>query len=141
FPRPRRSPRANPTLTPNPPYTGPRAAAPGDTMNPVDRTILAFCGEDFCAVTSLKPQIPSGTLYRHVTHLVRLGWLEKSGSLYRTTAAGHRQLQRPSGAQPWEALEEIYPPLGSVPTAVHRALIELIFAAGVARQHAIPPDR
>jgi len=110
-------------------------------MNPVDRTILEFCGEDFCAVTSLKPQIPSGTLYRHVTRLVRLGWLEKSGSLYRTTAAGHRQLQRPSGAQPWEALEEIYPPLGSVPTAVHRALIELIFAAVVARQHAIRSDR
>jgi len=110
-------------------------------MNPVDRTILEFCGEDFCAVTSLKPQIPSGTLYRHVTRLVRLGWLDKSGNLYRTTATGHRRLQRPSGAQPWEALEEIYPPLGSVPTAVHRALIELLFAAVVARQHAIRPDR
>jgi len=110
-------------------------------MNPVDRTILEFCGEDFCAVTSLKPQIPSGTLYRHVTRLVQLGWLEKTGSLYRTTAAGHRQLQRSTGTRPWEALAEIYPPLASVPTSVHRALIELIFAAVVARQRAIRPDR
>jgi hypothetical protein len=67
--------------------------------------------------------------------------LEKAGSLYRTTVAGHRQLRRPSGAQPWEALERIYPPLGLVPTPAHRALIELILAAAVARQHATRPDR
>jgi len=110
-------------------------------MNPVDRTILEFCGNDFCAVTSLKGQIGSGTLYRHVATLIRLGWLEKAGSLYRTTAAGHRQLQRPTGGRPWDALERIYPPLEVVPTPVHRAIIELIFAAVIARQHVIRPDR
>jgi hypothetical protein len=110
-------------------------------MNPVDHTILEFCGNDFCAVTSLKSQVPSGTLYRHVTSLVRLGWLEKTGNLYRTTVGGHRQLQRPIGAQPWDALDLLYPPLAVVPTAVHRAMTELIFAAVVARQQAIRPDR
>jgi hypothetical protein len=61
-------------------------------------------------MTPLKGQIPSGTLYRHVGRLVALGWLEKQSRLYRTTAAGQRQLAMATSTRSWAALEITYPP-------------------------------
>ena len=110
-------------------------------MDPIDRQILAFCLDGFRPLKSLTRSIPSGTLYRHVKRLVRLGWLQKEGNLYQTTEPGHRQLADAAGDLSWEALAEIYPPLALVPTPVHRAQIELILAAVVARQHETRPDR
>ena len=110
-------------------------------MHPIDRAVLEHCQEDFHPVTALKGQIPAGTLYRHVKRLVSLGWLEKRGTRYRTTAAGRRQVEAAASARTWTALETVYPPLAVVPTATHRAAIELIFAAVVARQHEVRPDR
>jgi hypothetical protein len=110
-------------------------------MHPIDRAVLEHCHEDFRSVIALKGPIPSGTLYRHVGRLVALGWLEKRGSRYRTTAAGQRQVEVAASQRSWTALEAIYPPLALVPTPTHRAAIELIFAAVVARQHEVRPDR
>jgi hypothetical protein len=110
-------------------------------MHPIDRAVLEHCQEDFQPVTALKGQIPSGTLYRHVGRLVALGWLEKRGPRYRTTTAGRRQVKGAAAARSWATLETVYPPLALVPTATHRAAIELILAAVVARQHEVRPDR
>jgi hypothetical protein len=110
-------------------------------MDPIDRVVLERGREDFQRMTPLKGQIPSGTLYRHIGRLVALGWLEKQGSLFRTPAAGQRQLAAAVDSRSWSALELTYPPLALVPTPTHRAAIELMFAAAVARQHETRPDR
>jgi hypothetical protein len=110
-------------------------------MSPVDRTILEHCREDFCPLRDLRGPIPSGTLYRHAGRLVQLGWLRKEHGLYRTTESGLRQLVAAGTGGHGDRLIEVYPPLELVPTPVHRALVELIWAAMVARQHATRPDR
>ncbi len=110
-------------------------------MNPTDRQILEFCLDEFRPLKPLTRTIPRGTLYRHGNRLVRLAWLTKEGNLYRTTDAGRQQLVAVTSGQSWDTLAQIYPPLALVPTSVHRALIELIWAAMVARQHEIRPDR
>src|SRR3989442_13522809 len=110
-------------------------------MHPTDRAIFEHCLNEFRPVSPLKGPIPSGRLYRHVSRLVEVGWLEKQGALYRTTEAGRRQLAGAANPTMWDLLAEVYRPLTLVPTPVHRALIELILAAIVARHHAIRPDR
>src|SRR5258708_7782289 len=104
-------------------------------MHAIDHAILEHCSTDFQPVAALKGSIASGSLYRHVTRLVKLGRLEKQGALYRTTAAGRRQLISAASGTTWDSLSDVYPPLALVPTPVPRALIELILAAIVARQH------
>ena len=110
-------------------------------MHPIDRVVLERCQAGFQPMTPLKGPIPSGTLYRHVGRLVGLGWLEKQGRLYRTAVAGQRQLALAASTRSWAALEITYPPLALVPTPTHRAAVELLFAAVVARQHETRPDR
>ncbi len=110
-------------------------------MNAIDRQILECCLDEFRPLKPLTRSIPSGTLYRHVKHLLRLAWLQKERNLYLTTEAGRRQLAEVASGQSWDDLTRIYPPLGLVPTPVHRALIELLLAAMVARQHELRPDR
>jgi hypothetical protein len=109
-------------------------------MHPVDRTILTHCREDFRPLRPLRPSIPSGTLYRHAGKLVRLGWLRREHALYQATDAGLRQLKE-GGTDRWDRLTEVYPPLAFVPTAVHRAVAELVWAAVVARHYLGRPDR
>jgi uncharacterized protein YoxC len=114
---------------------------PGALINAIDYQILEFCLDGLRPLKALTRSIPSGTLYRHVKRLIRLAWLEKEGNLYRTTAAGRHQLAAVVSGQSWDTLTQVYPPLGLVPTPVHRALIELILADIVARQHEFRPDR
>lgn len=110
-------------------------------MDPIDRAILEFCQEEFRPLKPLQERIPKGTLYRHAKRLVKLGWVGKESGLYRTTEPGLRQLIESQSGRRWDALERVYPPLAVVPTPVHRAMIELILAAAVARRHEIRPDR
>jgi len=56
-------------------------------MHPTDRAILEHCVSDYQPIVPLNGRIPSGTLYRHVARLVKLGWLDKQGALYRATEA------------------------------------------------------
>src|SRR5262249_2280120 len=109
-------------------------------MNLADRAILTHCCEDFRPLSALRGSIPSGTLYRHAGKLVRLGWLRRAHGLYQTTDAGLRQLSE-GGTERWGRLTDLYPPLAMVPTPVHRALVELTWAAVVARRHLSRSDR
>lgn len=110
-------------------------------MNAIDRTILEFCGGEFRPLRPLRGKIASGSLYRHAGRLIRLGWLQKEGSFYRASEAGLRQLAEAASGRQWDGVERLYPPLGLVPTPAHRAMIELILAAVVTRQHGPRPDR
>ena len=80
-------------------------------------------------------------MYRHIKRFMSLGWLEKEGSLYKATDAGRRHLIEARSHRQWDKLVTLYPPLRLVPTAVHRALAQLIFAAVVIRQQGNRPDR
>ncbi len=110
-------------------------------MNAIDRQILESCRDGFRPLKPLIGPIASGTLYRHARRLGALGWLRKEGALYRTTDAGLRELASVSLRRPPDPLVTLYPPLAHVPTAAHRALIDLVLAAAVARGHAVRPDR
>jgi predicted nuclease with TOPRIM domain len=110
-------------------------------MNAIDRAILEACAADYHRLKELRGQISSGTLYRHTKRLCELGCLERKGPFYRATETGRRNLIEANCSRQWNQLEKIYPPLALIPTAVHRALIELIVAAIICRQHATRPDR
>lgn len=110
-------------------------------MNAIDRQLLEFCRNRFRPLKPLIGPIASGTVYRHARRLAALGWLQKESALYRTTDAGLRELEAVSTRRPPDPLVALYPPLAQVPTAVHRALIALIFAAAVARRHEVRADR
>lgn len=110
-------------------------------MNPIDRAILEHCVDDFHSLRPLRDHFPQGTLYRRVNRSVSLGWLQKERTLYRTTEAGRRQLLDAQSHRQWDSFETLYPPLRLVPTAVHRALAQLIFAAVAIRRQGTRPDR
>lgn len=110
-------------------------------MHPIDRAVLELCRDDFQTVKPLRDTIAQGSLYRHVQQLLRLGWLEKRGIYYKTTPAGHRQLRETTAMRRWDRWDAIYPPIRFVPTAVPRAMVELILAAIAIRQQATRPDR
>src|SRR5712692_8867685 len=110
-------------------------------MNPNDRAILEFCVDDFHALKSLRDRIAQGTLYRGVLRLVNVGWLQKQGTRYKTTEAGRRQLMEAQSQRLWDGVAKHYPPLRLIPTAVHRAMAELILPAVVIRQQGTRPDR
>jgi hypothetical protein len=109
-------------------------------MTPIDRAILESCAKDFRRLKELRADIPGGTLYRHAKRLQGLGWLERQGPLYRTTNAGRRNLFENQEGR-WNQLEQFYPPLALIPTEVHRGVVELIFAAAMARQNPTRGDR
>ncbi|MCA9468246.1 MAG: hypothetical protein KC643_22790 [Nitrospira sp.] len=110
-------------------------------MNAHDQLILEFCSPDYQPLKALLTKIPKGTLYRHVRRLVQVGWLQKTHDLYKTTEVGHRHLAEKISSPPTMNLETLYPPLQKVPTPVHQAMISLIFAGIVARQHQVRIDR
>lgn len=109
-------------------------------MKPVYRAILELCLDDFRSVRPLRDRIPQSTVYRGVLRLMKVNWLQKEGALYKTTEAGRRQLSD-GQERLWDGVALHYPPLRLIPTAVHRALAELILAAIVMRQHGTRPDR
>src|ERR1022692_4490244 len=61
-------------------------------MSPIDRAILEFCAKDFRRLKDLRAEYPGGTLYRRAKRLIKIGWLERQGPLYRATNAGRRNL-------------------------------------------------
>jgi hypothetical protein len=103
-------------------------------MTPIDRSILEFCAKDFRRLKELRAEYPAGTLYRHAKQLIKIGWLERQGPFYRSTSTGIRNLSDSQEGR-WDRLEEVYSPLGLIPTEEHRGLVELILAAVMVRQH------
>ena len=96
--------------------------------------------QDFRRLTDLRADYPGSTIHRHAKRLIKIGWLERQGPLYRTTIAGRRNLLETQEGR-WDQLEQFYPPLAFIPTEEHRALVELILAAVMVRQHPTRSDR
>lgn len=109
-------------------------------MSPIDRAILEFCAKDFRRLKDLRAEYPGGTLYRHAKRLIKIGWLERQGPLYRATNAGRRNLVEHQEGR-WNQLDQFYSPLALIPTEEHRALVELICAAVMVRQNPTRGDR
>src|SRR6267143_6679417 len=97
-------------------------------MTTIDRGILEFCAKDFRRLKELRAIFPGGTLYRHAKRLIKIGWLERQGPLYRSTSTGLRNLSDDQEGR-WDRLDQMYAPLGLIPTEEHRGLVELILAA------------
>ncbi len=110
-------------------------------MDPIDHRILELCRDALRPLKPLRTEVATGSLYRHANRLIELGHLRKQRGLYQTTSTGLRLLVEALSQRPFDALERLYRPLTLVPTAVHRAVITLILAAIVARQHASRADR
>jgi len=104
--------------------------------------VLEYCQAGFKSITALIDTVaPRSSLYRFVALLLRDGLLESNGrEEYRTTAAGLALLAKTKGGAP-EGLVHFYPPLAQVPTAQHRAVIELVIAAMIARKFELRVDR
>ena len=103
-------------------------------LKDLDRIILHHCEQDYVPLHNLLDYVPQGTLYRHRASLLSLGLLEKRGSTYRTTEQGKRRLEEMISHFDWNIWNRIYPPIKYLPTAQHRAVIELATSAVVARQ-------
>jgi len=103
-----------------------------------ENTILEHCRDDYKPLRSLCHLIPKSSLYRCVEDLVEKGYLEKSREKYRTTAAGLSILEHANVN--WDELDKFCPLLQYAPTKVHRAVIELILAAIIARRDEIKKD-
>jgi hypothetical protein len=103
-------------------------------LKDLDRIILQHCERDFVLLQDLLKHVPQGTLYRHVSTLLTAGFLVKRGRTYFTTEQGNRQLAEWTSRFDWNIWDGIYPPIHSVPTSQHRAVIELATAAVAARQ-------
>jgi hypothetical protein len=103
--------------------------------------ILHHCSNGHTSITPLIGHLASsGRLYRFKDKLIKSGLLETSGKdLYRTTPQGILRLEAITGDVP-PGLTTIYPPLAQVPTLLHRATIELVIAAIIARRYDVRPD-
>jgi hypothetical protein len=99
-----------------------------------DHVILCHCVNDQALLSELLPSFPRGTLYRHVEKLLAAGLLSKIGRVYRTTEQGKRRLEEMTNQFDWNIWDGLYIPIQFVPTPEHRAVVELIAAAFVARQ-------
>jgi hypothetical protein len=101
------------------------------SVDDVSAAILEHC-LDGNKLAKLCNRYPQSSLYRKVGKLVARGLIVKEGDLYRTTDEG-RDAFRPATVD--SGLDRLFPPLASAPTAVHRAVLELILCAAVARSN------
>jgi hypothetical protein len=100
----------------------------------LDRIILQHCEPDFVPLQELLTHVPRGTLYRHTGNLQAAGLLTKRGRAYCTTEQGNRRLADLLSHVDWNLWDRLYSPMQYVPTAQHRAMLELMTAAVVARR-------
>ncbi len=105
-------------------------------MDEVSVAVLEHCLQPNPLI-GLRDRFPMATVYRRVRKLVAGGSLVKDGDLYRTTDRGREEIRFPAFRSP---LEQVLPQLVHMPTAIHRALVELIAAAVVIRQHGPQDD-
>jgi cell division protein FtsB len=113
-------------------------------MDAMDERILRYCKGGYKSLRPLfeEREIPMSTGYNRANRLVDLGLLERDkGKGYKTTGAGELELEREKSLESgWDALEEIYSPLKYAPTPTHRAIIELVMAAVIARKYEVKPN-
>jgi hypothetical protein len=106
----------------------------------IDRLLLTHCRQEFVGVQPLLRIVPRATLYRHLAKLSDEGSLSQRGRTYRTTAEGLRRLAAVESTMDWQVFDRLFPPLQGVPSVQHRAMIELILAAIVARRASLRDD-
>jgi hypothetical protein len=95
---------------------------------------LLHCEQEFVPLQPLLTHVPRGTLYRHVATLQALGLVAKRGRTYGTTEQGRQRLAELASTMDWNLWDGIYPPIQSVPTPQHRAVVELVAASAAVRQ-------
>ncbi len=100
-----------------------------------EKIILEHCKDDYKPLKSLYPLIPKTSLYRCVEDLIEKEYLEKSRGKYKATAAGLSILEDTNVK--WDELDKFCPLLQYTPTKAHRAVVELILAAIIARRDEI----
>ncbi len=141
--------RPNPTISLPVPRSSHRTPSPAEPATPhqpalrgprIDRLLLTHCREGCISVSELTRLVPRGTLYRHVAKLLSEGSLIRKGRTYSTTTGELRRLIEAESAIDWTILQKIYPPLQAVPSAQHRAVIELIMGAIAARRAGLRED-
>src|SRR5215510_2917289 len=104
-------------------------------LRDLDRVLLHHCEREFVPLHELLSHLPRASVYRHVSNLLSTGLLEKRGRTYRTTEQGKLRLAELTSQVDWNIWNHLYPPMRYVPTAQHRAPLELITAAVIAREN------
>ncbi len=108
----------------------------------IELALLEHCANGPKSIAPLIGKLAeSSTLYRHKDQLEKKGLLQSEGKdSYTTTTAGILELEALRGRTP-AGLSDFYPPLNQVPTRFHRSIIELGFAAVIARKYELRTDR
>lgn len=104
-------------------------------MTATDRGIVQFLAAEPQPIGELLRTYPKATLYSRLRVLQTNGVVPKRGRQYLLTTTGLQFKAQHDGAQALDGLAAIYAPLRQVPSAPHRATIELAIGARVVRQH------
>ncbi len=99
-----------------------------------ERAILAFLSAHPQLIRTLVDRYPKATIYARLRSLQAGGLVAKRGRQYLLTTAGLQAKAAHEGGHAFDGLVEAYPPLREVPSAQHRALVDLALGALVLRQ-------
>ncbi|MBI4543295.1 MAG: hypothetical protein HY705_09705 [Gemmatimonadetes bacterium] len=110
------------------------------SLNSTDWAILEFLTREPRPIAPLLATLSKGTVYRRLGVLRAAGLAAKRGAHYSLTSAGERAKAERDAESLTDGLATIYPPLSTVPTPQHRAVVELALAASVHRRHGDADD-
>jgi len=97
--------------------------------------ILEFLSAHPRPIRELLGMYPKATIYARLRALQATGLVAKKGNQYLLTSAGLQAKAEREGAPVLDGLAQVYSPLREVPSAHHRATVELAISALVVRQH------
>src|SRR5712691_7618900 len=103
------------------------------SLTATDWAILEFLSRDPSPVSPLLASHPKATVYKRLVALRDQGLVTKRGRGYLLTSAGEQVKGEREAESVTGGLISVYPPLREVPTPLHRAMLELAFAAIVHR--------
>jgi hypothetical protein len=104
-------------------------------LTATDRAILEFLSAEPSPIGPLLASHPKATVYKRLSALREQGLVAKRGREYLVTSVGEQVKAEREAEGLADGLITVYSPLSQVPTALHRALLELAFAAVVHRQY------
>ncbi|MEP6935414.1 MAG: hypothetical protein ABI988_15995, partial [Nitrospirota bacterium] len=106
----------------------------------IDRLILQYCAQGPTELAGLTGEIARGTLYRHVSILIKTGALTRGRLGYHTTTVGQCRLAEEQSHIDWNVFDLVYSPFADIPTVYHKALLELMLSAAVVRKAGVHED-
>ena len=109
-------------------------------LTDIEFRLIERLQDDFHPLADIQDGIPKTSMYRAVRGLLERGLLEKKGHAYRATEFGLGLIRRNTDSPGPDPLDEYCPFLTRTPTPVHRAVLELMLPAWVARTHRIGPQ-